>query len=198
MKNFYLGNVAIVLFSFFAASSGSFASTRDDTGFSKNNAHRLGETPETTLPLFSDLATPSKCDMNDKAVVSAEFVEPFSDNYIIDPDEPEVATLNWLENEMQMSIDPTNAPQQVTAGWSCTRPPFNCPNYQRCPLADGTSSICTVNECGEGKCSFCPVNPPFRIVNSWCTYTCKKGPAVVGSAFGFRLAGDLWFGPTCL
>ncbi len=193
MTKFQLRIAAIVPFCSFAVTSGSFASTHDDIAVSKNVAHGIDTTADSTLPLFSGSAAASVCDMNEAAVESTEIVDSFPGASIIDPDDPEAAALNWLENEMQMSIDPSGEPQGYTAGWSCTRPPFNCPTYQSC-----YGSVCKINECGEGKCSFCPVNPPFRIVKSWCTYTCMKGPNVVGSAFGFRLAADLWWGPTCL
>jgi hypothetical protein len=137
--------------------------------------------------------------MPDNAAQAAEEPVPLGDPNLdgenVDGEEVDPTILAWLQSEMQMSIDTSHELQGAAAGWSCTQPPYNCPHYQRCDIGGG--SVCKVNECGEGKCSFCPVNPPFRIVKSWCTYICMKGSTVVGGAFGFRLAGDYWYGPTC-
>ena len=196
MKNFHLGNVAIALFSFFAASSGSFASTLDDTGFSNINAHRIGETAETKLPLFSGLATPSTCDMTEEAVESAEIVDPPSGAYIVNPDEPDAVALNWLENEMQMSIDPTDEPQAFFPDFSCIEPPYNCPANVKCPeLAAGT--LCIVTACGTGACPTCPNFFGNAVIMSWCAYGCMKGKDVVGGAYGFWVRGFGWKGPVC-
>jgi hypothetical protein len=195
MKNLHLRIAAIVLFSSFAATSASFASTHDDALF-ENVANQTGDAAEMRLPLFSSAATASMCGMNEAAVEFAELVDPFDAQSIIDPDQPDAAVLHWLETEMQMSIDPTNTPQGIRPDYSCSRAPYNCPVNQACPLAGGASSFCTVTGCGMGECSACPVKTPGLIIKSWCSYGCMKQSTVVGGAF--LLLTSWGWGPVCL
>jgi hypothetical protein len=183
MTNFLMGVGALIVFASFSVVSGALASTRDDVGISKNAADQNGETPE-------------MCDMHEAAVESTEKVDPFAGTEFIDPDEPEVAALKWLENEMQMPIDPSNEPQAFFPDFSCIEPPHNCPANVKCPdLARG--ALCIVTSCGTGACPTCPNFFGNAVIMSWCAYGCMKGKDVVGGAFGFWLRFSGWKGPVC-
>ena len=185
---------SIVLFASLAVASRAFASTHDDRAFFKNAADQIGETSEMRLPLFSDTATASMCDTT-AAAESAENVDPFPGAYIMRPDEPDAAALNWLENEMQMSFDPSCESQGIIPDFTCMDPPHNCPANVKCPdLAGG--ALCVVTSCGKGECPTCPKLFP-GIITAWCAYGCMKGSKVVGGAYGFWVRFLGWRGPVC-
>jgi len=197
MKKFVLGVAALFLFGSFAASSGAFASTHDEAVFFKNAAGQIDGTCEIELPLFSGTATASTCDMNRSAFESTELANQFPDVYIIDPDEPDAAALNWLENEMRMSIDPSYEPLGITPDFTCMDPPHNCPANVKSEFVPG--AVCVVNACGLGACPTCPSFIPGLAIKAWCAYGCMKGSKVVGGCFGFwTRIGNRWLGPYCL
>lgn len=61
------------------------------------------------------------------AVDSAEMVDQFPAAYMIDPDDADTAALNWLEHQMQMSIDPTDTLAGVLPDDKCLEKPWECP-----------------------------------------------------------------------
>lgn len=149
------------------------------------------------LTLFCSLALAAMGDTAEAAGESAQVDDAPTRGTFVDDQDLDAAALAWMADAMQMSIDPTDALKGIKPDWSCGRAPYNCKSTEFCPY-DGGFSLCRVTACGEGKCSWCPVNPPFRIVKSWCSYACMKESTIVGGAWAFRLAGDLWWGPTCL
>lgn len=148
------------------------------------------ETSEMTLPIASDTTIVSK-------VEPAEFVEPtlaFGAN--LDQSEAEAAALDWLQNELQMSIDPDVEPQGDNPDYSCMNPPYYCSSTEKCFLK-GKVSTCAVTSCNTGECSACPIKNPGVIIASWCAYSCMAGKDVVGGAFKLRTSWGTWLGPVC-
>lgn len=196
MKKFHLHIVAVIQFSSFAITSGSSASTHDRLGIAETVDHsRFDETSEMRLPLFSGTATSSTCEVT-VAAESGEMNTPFHGADNIPPDEPDGAMLNWLENEMQMSIDPRNEPQAIIPDFTCMDPPHNCPANVKSEFLPG--AVCVVTSCGLGACPSCPSFIPNLAIKAWCAYGCMKGSKVVGGCFGFwTRIGNRWLGPYC-
>lgn len=109
----------------------------------------------------------------------------------------ETAALEWLQNELQMSIDSSIAPQVFVPDFTCMEPPYNCPANVKCPLSGAGNAICVVTSCGTGACSTCPNFFGNSVILSWCAYGCMKGKDVVGGAYGFWVRFLGWRGPMC-
>lgn len=190
--------VALALYGSFAAASGAFAGTHDNTGFSKLVDNQIDETPEEMrLPLFQCASTASMCDMTDAVDESAELVDPPVGAYIIDPDEPGAIIPASLMNEIQMSIDPTDALQGILPDDRCVEKPFECPYRTKCQWLAFGGAWCTVTSCGTGSCPICPGMFPGVFVQSWCAYGCMKGTKMVGGAFMIQTRFR-WIGPVCI
>lgn len=195
MKNF-LRITAIILFSSFAVTSGSYAATHNDTVFFKNTAAQIDGTSEMVLPLFSGTATASICDMNEAVVESTEIIASFPGMYNIHPDELDAVVVNLFEDELQMSIEPSNESQGVTPDFACMDPPYNCPANVK---SEFIGARCVVTHCGTGACPSCPSIIPGLAIKSWCSYGCIRDKKVVGGCFGFwSRIGNRWLGPFCI
>lgn len=115
----------------------------------------------------------------------------------LDSEEQAAAVLAWMENEMQMSLEPALESQGIVPDYSCMDPPYKCPATTKCPwLAFGGAS-CNVTSCGTGSCPICPSIFPGLIVISWCAYGCMRGAKVVGGAFMIQSRFG-WLGPVCI
>lgn len=134
--------------------------------------------------------------MGDNAAHATEapvlWAEALSDGENLDANGQDAAMLAWMENELQMSIDPSGEPLGIYPDDTCLEPPYNCRRTERCPLKGGGQSLCFVTGCGTGACPTCPNIFSNLIITSWCSYSCMKGSDVVGSAVGFWFRGPKW------
>ena len=109
----------------------------------------------------------------------------------------DAAALDWLAEQIQMSIEPTNMAQGIMPDYSCMNSPYDCPANTKCPWLAPGGAICSVTSCGTGSCPICPAIFPAVIVKSWCAYGCMKGKEMVGGAFMIQTRFR-WLGPVCI
>ncbi len=151
-----------------------------------------------TLALLSTMTIAS---MGDTAEAAEEGAEPapltdvVAESSLDEAEDIDAAVLAWMENEMQMSIDLSEAPQGFIPDYTCIEPPLNCPANVKCPELG--NAHCIVTSCGKGECPTCPKLIPGAVITSWCAYGCMKGSKVVGGAYGFWARFLGWLGPVC-
>jgi len=127
----------------------------------------------------------------------APLTDVVSESSLIESEDLDAAFLAWMENEMQMSIDLTEASQGITPDFTCIEPPHNCPAKTKCQWLAFGGAWCTVTSCGLGSCPICPGIFPGLVVKSWCAYGCMKGKNMVGGAFMINSRFG-WLGPVCI
>jgi hypothetical protein len=175
----------------------SIAAVNDTPEYSQDAIMPTPGGAELSRSLLSGSTMTVTCNVNKAAIEMEEGSDWTLDTSISEPRLTETAALDWLQNELQMSIDPSSEPQGFVPDFTCIDPPYNCPANVKCPLNGGGNAICVVTSCGQGTCSACPIKSPGWVITSWCAYGCMKGKDVVGGAYGFWVRFLGWRGPLC-
>lgn len=173
----------------------SIAIVNDAPEYSKDAVTPMPNGAELPRSLFSNLVMASNCNTNEAAEMQEG--SDWALNTVDELEKTEAAALDWLQNELQMSIESSIAPQGFVPDFTCMEPPYNCPANVKCPLSGAGNAICVVTSCGTGACSTCPNFFGNSVILSWCAYGCMKGKDVVGGAYGFWVRFLGWRGPMC-
>ena len=116
-------------------------------------------------------------------LVGAQIVDPSTldaatASQLIDSVAPDAinAALTWAQ-----SADPSIFSALYSPKFECGDAPNNCPYVTKCEEFPGW--VCSVTDCGQGKCPTCPEFLQNLLVKGWCAYGCMKGTEVTGGAF---------------
>ncbi len=146
----------------------SIAIVNDASEYSKDAVTPMPNGAELPRSLVSDLGMTPTCNTNKAAEM--EEGSDWALDTVEEPEKTETAALDWLQNELQMSIDSSIAPQGFVPDFTCMEPPYNCPANVKCPLSGAGNALCIVTSCGTGACRTCPNFFGNSVILSWCAY----------------------------